>query len=79
MITPETYSFKRLMAEDDARCENASIKTMWFEGHCPFLTCLIQEGHCHNICPECQGVRYGRLFCQTCVAFHLKLEEYLKS
>lgn len=41
-------------------------ETMHFDGMCPFLTCLETESHDHEICPECDAVRYGNFYCNTC-------------
>lgn len=44
--------------------------TMTFDGPCPFLTCLEPAAHEHPICPECEAVRFGNLFCPTCWREH---------
>ncbi|HBC94345.1 MAG TPA: hypothetical protein DCZ10_15960 [Pelotomaculum sp.] len=44
----------------------SEVKTVEFEGPCPFLTCLKTEKHTHPICPVCGAVRYGNLFCEEC-------------
>jgi hypothetical protein len=41
-------------------------KTIHFDGPCPFLTCLEPGPHDHEVCPTCQTVRYGNLYCNTC-------------
>ena len=33
---------------------------------CPFLTCLVPDPHTHPVCPQCDAVRYGNIFCDTC-------------
>lgn len=43
-------------------------KTWWCDGQCPFLTCEEMGPHSHPICPDCEAVRYGNLFCATCRA-----------
>lgn len=37
--------------------------------NCPFLTCLSDGPHCHLSCKDCGAVRYGNLFCSTCLAY----------
>ncbi len=41
-------------------------KLVWFDGQCPFLTCLKTERHSHPVCPECGALRYGNMFCKEC-------------
>ncbi len=42
-------------------------REIFFEGACPFLTCLEQGAHSHPICPDCGAVKYGNpFFCPTC-------------
>lgn len=38
-----------------------------FAGPCPFLTCLETGLHRHPTCPRCGAMRYGNLFCSTCI------------
>lgn len=40
---------------------------MHFDGPCPFLTCLRNGPHEHPACELCGAVRYGNLFCDTCL------------
>ena len=37
-----------------------------YDGACPFLSCLETAPHDHKVCPACQTVRYGNLYCNTC-------------
>lgn len=43
------------------------------DGYCPFLTCSEPSPHQHAVCPDCGAVRYGNMFCGTCVA-HQEVE-----
>lgn len=36
-------------------------------GPCPFLTCLETGPHGHDVCPECDAVRFGNPYCRHCV------------
>jgi len=42
---------------------------MEFQEWCPFLLCLEDTPHVHNICPDCDTVRYGNLGCFGCWQF----------
>ena len=42
------------------------LKYVQTTGPCPFLLCLIQVPHEHPICPECDAVRFGNMYCETC-------------
>ena len=44
----------------------AEVKTIHFDGLCPFLLCLESGPHAHPICPECGAVRDGNINCPTC-------------
>lgn len=41
--------------------------TVFSDGPCPFLSCLEDGPHGHDVCPECFAVRYGNACCATCV------------
>lgn len=41
-----------------------------FDGPCPFLTCLETGPHTHDVCPECNAVRHGNMYCKTCRKHH---------
>jgi hypothetical protein len=38
-----------------------------FEGTCPFVGCAKTYPHEHSTCPDCGAVRFGNMFCNTCV------------
>jgi hypothetical protein len=40
---------------------------IFFDAHCPFLMCTEAEPHGHDVCPECGAVRFGNLWCRTCL------------
>lgn len=40
---------------------------VFVDGSCPFLTCLDSGPHGHDVCPACGAVRFGNMFCATCV------------
>ncbi len=40
--------------------------TIRFDGPCPFLFCLEEGVHHHPVCPDCDAVNWGNLFCGTC-------------
>lgn len=40
------------------------------EGWCPFLTCLEEGPHEHEVCQDCGAVRHGNITCPTCRAYH---------
>lgn len=42
------------------------VKTMHFDGPCPYLFCQETGPHDHPICPDCGAVRCGNIFCPTC-------------
>ncbi len=42
------------------------MKTMKFDGVCPFLLCQETGPHAHPVCPDCGVVRFGNMFCPTC-------------
>lgn len=42
------------------------MKTISFDGPCPFLMCLKTDPHEHPVCPECDAVRFGNMNCKTC-------------
>lgn len=44
----------------------SEVKTIEFDGPCPFVTCLKTEKHSHPICPVCGAVRFGNLSCSEC-------------
>lgn len=44
-----------------------SDSAVFTDGPCPLLTCLDTGPHGHDICPECKAVRFGNLFCRTCL------------
>lgn len=48
---------------------------MIFDGPCPFLTCDDTGWHAHPACPDCGAVRYGNLFCRTCVSLCDRLSD----
>jgi hypothetical protein len=56
------------------------VKVIWFDGPCPFLTCLKTTRHSHPVCPKCDTVRYANIFnCDECRANRGKEDaEYLK-
>jgi hypothetical protein len=39
---------------------------IFIDGPCPLLSCLDTGPHGHDICPACDAVQYGNLFCATC-------------
>lgn len=41
-------------------------KMIRVEGVCPFLTCANGIAHTHFVCPACEAVRFGNLFCDFC-------------
>ena len=42
------------------------VKTVHFDGSCPFLLCLADCPHDHPICPKCGDVGYGNICCDKC-------------
>lgn len=40
------------------------------DGPCPFLLCLEQGPHEHEVCPDCGAVRFGNITCCTCRNYH---------
>ena len=42
------------------------IKLAWFDGPTPLLTDLETELHFLPVCPECEAVQFGNMFCDTC-------------
>lgn len=40
---------------------------IFLDGPCPFLTCLENGPDGHDVCPDCRAVRFGNLFCRTCL------------
>lgn len=42
------------------------VKTMDFDGPCPFISCLETNPHSHPICPKCGAVKYGNAMCDEC-------------
>lgn len=40
---------------------------VFLDGPCPFLTCPETGPHGHDVCPECDAVRFGNMCCRTCV------------
>lgn len=49
--------------------EASTHRQLWLDGPCPMLLCLNTGRHAHPICPECEAVDYGNLFCATCRRF----------
>lgn len=44
------------------------VEVIWFDGPCPFLTCLETARHSHPVCPKCGVVGYRNLYCDECRA-----------
>ncbi len=40
------------------------------DGPCPFLTCLKQTRHEHELCETCGAVRHGNFGCAACRKYH---------
>jgi len=43
------------------------VSAVFLDGPCLFLTCLETGVHGHDVCPECGAVRFGNVFCRTCL------------
>ncbi|HEX3058077.1 MAG TPA: hypothetical protein VHP62_01875 [Usitatibacter sp.] len=43
-----------------------SMKTVSFDGACPFLLCVTQEPHEHPVCETCNAMNFGNLSCDDC-------------
>lgn len=40
--------------------------TAHVDGPCPFVTCAVTVAHDHPVCPDCDAVGFGNIFCKTC-------------
>lgn len=70
MGMPEELSKRFLEREQIVRDQyHEEIGVMEFQEWCPFLLCLEDTPHVHNICPDCGSVRYGNLSCFVCWQF----------
>ena len=47
--------------------ESAAPEPVRIDGFCPFLTCLQDGPHTHEVCATCGAVRHGNCFyCPEC-------------
>lgn len=52
--------------------------SIFIDGSCWFLTCLETGPHGHDMCPDCGAVRFGNLFCRTCLT-HAAISEEVRA